>query len=212
MSSTTALDVIDHLTGSVPADRIDLIRSLRPATRRHAQEAYETLFAPNPLPETFPIVERLAVAAFVGSLHGDPALAQFYADELAARSAREGGEQSALVKAVGEEAERGRTTGPYGAYPAGPLSREDRSGLHYVVRDDARVILGEALSTGLEHAHLLVFHPRDAEAAGAQALFDAGWTPTAVVTLSQLVAFLSFQIRVVAGLRRLSGAASPQGA
>ena len=37
-----------------------------------------------------------------------------------------------------------------------------------------------------------------------QALLDAGWSTTDIVTLSQLVAFLSFQIRVVAGLRVLA--------
>ena len=53
--------------------------------------------------------------------------------------------------------------------------------------------------------HLLVFHPRDAAPAALQALLDAGWSTTDIVTLSQIVAFLSFQIRVVAGLRVLAG-------
>jgi uncharacterized protein YciW len=51
---------------------------------------------------------------------------------------------------------------------------------------------------------MLVFHPRDAAAPSLQAMLDAGWTTDDVVTLSQLVAFLAFQIRVVAGLRVLS--------
>ena len=51
---------------------------------------------------------------------------------------------------------------------------------------------------------LLVLHPRDAKPAHLQALLVAGWSTTDIVTLSQLVAFLSFQIRVVAGLRVLS--------
>jgi uncharacterized protein YciW len=38
-------------------------------------------------------------------------------------------------------------------------------------------------------------------------LLDAGWSTTGIVTLSQIAAFLSFQIRVVAGLRVLAGAA-----
>jgi uncharacterized protein YciW len=36
-----------------------------------------------------------------------------------------------------------------------------------------------------------------------QALLDSGWSTNAIVTLSQLVAFLSFQIRAAAGLRVL---------
>ena len=39
-----------------------------------------------------------------------------------------------------------------------------------------------------------------------QRMLDAGWTTTDVVTLSQLVSFLAFQIRVVAGLRVLAAA------
>jgi uncharacterized protein YciW len=50
---------------------------------------------------------------------------------------------------------------------------------------------------------LLVFRPRDANAAAMQALLDAGWSSTTIVTVSQLVAFLSFQVRTVAGLRAL---------
>lgn len=45
-----------------------------------------------------------------------------------------------------------------------------------------------------------VFHPRDAEPAALQRLLDTGLSTTDIVTLSQIVAFLSFQIRVVAGL------------
>jgi len=99
--------------------------------------------------------------------------------------------------------ERGKTEGPYGAFPAGSLSVEDRAGLIYRVAPDARSVLGPKLAAGLEQAHLLVFRPRDANAAAMQALLDAGWSSTAIVTLSQLVAFLSFQIRTVAGLKTL---------
>jgi uncharacterized protein YciW len=51
---------------------------------------------------------------------------------------------------------------------------------------------------------MLVFHPRDACPASLQALRDAGWLKTDIVTLSQLVAILAFQIRAIAGLRALS--------
>jgi len=53
-------------------------------------------------------------------------------------------------------------------------------------------------------AHLLVFHPRDASREALQALIDAGWSTADIVTLSQIVAFLTFQIRVAAGLRALA--------
>jgi uncharacterized protein YciW len=51
---------------------------------------------------------------------------------------------------------------------------------------------------------MLVFHPRDASPASLQTLHDAGWSKNDIVTLSQLVAFLAFQIRAVAGLRTLA--------
>jgi CMD domain protein len=66
--------------------------------------------------------------------------------------------------------------------------------------------LGARLAAAFDHAHFLVFHPRDAEPARLQALLDAGWSTTDIVTLSQIIAFLSFQIRVAAGLRILSTA------
>jgi uncharacterized protein YciW len=51
---------------------------------------------------------------------------------------------------------------------------------------------------------MLVFHPRDADAASLRRLLDAGWSNSGIVTLSQLVAFLAFQIRTAAGLRTLA--------
>ena len=66
--------------------------------------------------------------------------------------------------------------------------------------------LGPRLAAAFEHTHMLVFHPRDAAPAYLQALIDAGWSTTGIVTLSQLVAFLSYQIRVAAGLRVLATA------
>ena len=80
----------------------------------------------------------------------------------------------------------------------------------YRVATDRKPVLGARLAAALEHAHLLVFRPRDAAPAAMQALLDAGWSTTAIVTLSQLVAFLSFQVRSVVGLRTL-GASLGQG-
>ena len=111
-----------------------------------------------------------------------------------------------IVAALDAEIARGRTQGPYGSYPAGPLSRENSAGLIYRVSDDGRRSLGARLAAALEHVHLLVFRPRDADPAALQALLDAGWSTNDIVTLSQFVAFLSFQIRAVGGLRTLAAA------
>ena len=52
--------------------------------------------------------------------------------------------------------------------------------------------------------HLLVLHPRDARQEHLARLIDAGWSLDDIVTLSQAVAFLTFQLRAAAGLRVLA--------
>ena len=53
---------------------------------------------------------------------------------------------------------------------------EDAPGPAYRVSDANALLLGPRLSAALAHAHLLVFHPRDASARELQALLDAGWS------------------------------------
>jgi CMD domain protein len=190
-------DIIDLLAGIEPGSALDGIRAKRLQAREHAQKSYAALFEPAD-PGDVTAAERHAVAAFVAALHREPSTASFYFEKLASAT---GGAK--IVDAIRAEVERGKTDGPYGAFPAGPLSVEDKPGLDYRVGGDSRSVLGSKLSAALEQAHLLVFRPRDASSAAMQALLDAGWSSTAIVTLSQLVAFLSFQIRTVAGLKTL---------
>nr|WP_249146051.1 CMD domain protein [Bradyrhizobium diazoefficiens] len=196
MMSTT--DIIDTLAGIEPGSPLDAIRARRQQARDNAQKSYLALLEPIDAGE-FSLVERAAVAAFVTGLHGESPVAAFYREKLAAGAA-------ALVEAVTAEVAGGKTSGPYGAFPAGPLSAEDKSGLIYRVSADWKAALGPRLVAALEHAHLLVFRPRDAASADMKALRSAGWSDTGIVTLSQLVAFLSFQLRVVSGLRTLRAA------
>jgi CMD domain protein len=195
----TDADVIDALVGITPGSPLDAIRARRPDARAHAQATYRALFAPEK-PGTVTLPERFAVGAFVAGLHGAPAIAAAYAARLA-----ESGAPPALKDAVDAAIAEGRTRGPYGRYPAGPLSREDTAGSSYRVGAATRRALGPRLAAAFEHVHMLVYHPRDAAPAALQALLDAGWSTTDIVTLSQIVAFLSFQIRVVMGLRVLAG-------
>ncbi|MHC2625538.1 CMD domain protein [Bradyrhizobium huanghuaihaiense] len=136
-------------------------------------------------------------------LHGESPVAAFYRDKLGANA-----DGAALVEPIQIEIERGKTTGPYGAFPAGPLSAENKAGLIYRVSAERKPQLGNRLVAALEHAHLLVFRPRDAASADMKALLAAGWSTTGIVTFSQLVAFLSFQVRVVSGLRTLAAASA----
>jgi CMD domain protein len=196
MMSTETRDIIDLLAGIEPGSRLNVIRARRLQARENAQKSYAALFEPADFGEVA-AGERHAVAAFVAGIHGEPAAVGFYLAKLA-----EAADQSELVETVRAEIERGKTEGPYGAFPAGPLSVEDKAGLVYRVAGDARGVLAR-LAGALEHAHLLVFRPREASSVAMQALLDTGWSSTAIVTLSQLVAFLSFQLRTVAGLRTL---------
>lgn len=207
----TTPDVIDLLTGIQPGDRLDAIRRHRLQARTHAQQSHLALFEPAQLlpGSRFTLADRQAVAAFVAGLHQQPDATAFYNASLASEGARQA--RPGVPQAIAAEVVRGAASGPYGSYPPGPLSEEDQAGPAYTVGEVQRTVLGKPLSAALEHAHLLTFHPRDASPAALQALIDAGWGTTDIVTLSQLIAFLAFQIRVVAGLRALTAAPAPRG-
>jgi CMD domain protein len=196
---STDTDVIDALVGIAPGSPLEAIRARRPEARTHAQASYRALFAPE-VPGDVTAQERFAVGSFVTGLHGGAGIAAFYAAGLAATGA-----SAALRKAVDSSIADAKARGPYGSYSAGPLSRENTAGPVYRMSAETRRALGPRLAAAFEHMHLLVFHPRDAAPAALQALLDAGWSTTDIVTLSQIAAFLSFQIRVVAGLRTLAG-------
>ena len=191
-------DIIDKLAGIEPGSALDAIRAKRLQARENAQKSYLSLFEPIDAGDVS-LLERAAVAAFVTGLHGESPVATFYRDKLAASA---GG--AALLEAVDAEIARGKTSGPYGSFPAGPLSIENTAGLIYRVGAASKSALGTRLVAALEHAHLLVFRPRDAASTDMKALVAAGWSTTGIVTFSQLVAFLSFQVRVVSGLRTLA--------
>jgi CMD domain protein len=199
--SGTEVDVIDTLAGIEKGSRLDRVRAERQQARDNAQKSYEALFAPI-FPSGVTAEERYAVAAFVAGLHRDERILAFYMDGLGAQNPSRD-----VVEAIVAEISHGAADGPYGRYPPGPLSVEDKVGPVHRICEPNRGTLSARLSAALEHAHLLIFHPRDASPAALQRLLDAGWSTTDIVTLSQLVAFLSFQIRVVAGLRVLAASA-----
>jgi alkylhydroperoxidase domain protein len=62
----------------------------------------------------------------------------------------------------------------------------------------------------LRHAELLSTRMADASADDLQRLADAGVSTPEIVTLSQIIAFVAFQVRVIAGLRALGGASGAQ--
>jgi CMD domain protein len=197
----TATDVIDTLAGIKPGSALDGIRNRRPDARAQAQASYRALFAPD-IPGEVTATERFGVAAFVTGMHGEAETAAFYAAGLATTGA-----SAELRHAIDTAIAAAKGQGPYGSYPDGPLTQENTPGPTHRIAAEIRRALGSRLAAALDHMHLLVLHPRDAAPASLQALLDAGWSTTDIVTLSQIAAFLSFQIRMIAGLRALAGAA-----
>jgi CMD domain protein len=195
--SETEFDVIDRLAGITPGSPLDAVRAGRSEARRHAQLSYKVLFTPEDM-AGISAVERFAMGRFVAGLHAAPEVA-YYEAGLAAAGASE-----ALREAVALSVEAGLTKGPYGRFPVGPLSSEDSDGLVLQLAPELAAALGPRLTAAFQHLHMLVFHPRDSSAEWLQALLDAGWTTTDIVTLSQITAFLAFQLRMVAGLRVLA--------
>jgi CMD domain protein len=195
-------DVIDTLAGIKPGSALDKARNNRLEARKQAQASYDALFTPKDM-GGFSLMERFAVAAFVAGLNGREETRDYYTAKL-----EEAGASPELRVAVASEVVNGHSSGPYGHYPRGPLTIEDKEGMTYGIGASERHTLGPRLSAALEHTHMLVLHPRDAAPPSLQALLDAGWSTTDIVTLSQLVSFLSFQIRVVAGLKAMSARAA----
>lgn len=198
----SATDLIDQVLSITPGSRLDGLRRHREVARDNIQKAYLALFEPRDVGQVT-LLERLAVASFVTGVHGQLVLADHYAHRL---TLADGG--AGIAGVLTHEIERGLTEGPFGVYPAGPLSPENKVGLHYHVGADNRKFLGPKLTAALEHAHLLVFRPRDASREALQALLDAGWSTPAIVTLSQLVAYLAFQVRIVEGLTALAASST----
>jgi CMD domain protein len=196
----TSPDVIDIALGVVPGDRLDRLRTARTATRENAQRSYSALFEPV-APNGISVVERLALAVVVSRWHGQTPLSAHYEREFTTLET-----QPDMIAALSLVAAAGSASGPYGMYREPGLAGESVPGLRLVVPEDARSVLGDEVSALLEHVHMLVFRPREASAAALQRLLDEGWTTTDLVCVSQLVAFLAFQIRYANGLAVLRSA------
>lgn len=191
-----ATDVIDQLVGVREGDALFALREQRPDAKRNAQASYDALFASNEL-EHVTRLERLAVAYWAVALAQSPT-ATHYRGLLAAESPE-------TLAALDAALPGALTSGPYGDYPDGPLSAENVPGLHWEPSAELTAAAGIRLAAALAHTHLLTYRPRDSSADALQKLLDAGWSTTGIVTLSQLVSFLNFQLRVVAGLTVLKG-------
>ena len=116
--SAALRDVMDALAGIKPGSALDAVRNRRPQAREQAEASFRALFEP----ESFAGVsatERFALAVFVTGLHGDAVSAGFYAERLAAT-----GPSPEVPAAIDAAIAAATGQGPYGRYPARPLSRD----------------------------------------------------------------------------------------
>lgn len=85
------------------------------------------------------------------------------------------------------------------------MERDEALMAHYRARLDS---LGGQPSSRLpqilDHVATVVATPREATRANLDALRALGLSPRDIVVITQIVAFVSYQVRVVAGLRALS--------
>jgi len=62
---------------------------------------------------------------------------------------------------------------------------------------------GTSLGAAIGRADLVTLRPADTEASDIQLLKEAGLTPAGILSLSQTIAFVAYQVRLIAGLRAL---------
>jgi CMD domain protein len=187
-------DVIDRALGVEPGDRLDRVRRARPDAREHAQRSYDAIFAPTH-PGALSVPERYALAYLVAAWHGVTTLTEHYRRALMAHERR-----PEVLEALEQVVHDGAGTGPFGRFAEAGLSGRDSDGLRLTLQAEHRDLLGDELAALVEHVHALVLRPRETSAASIDALVAVGWESTEIVAASQLVGFLAFQLRLVAGL------------
>ncbi|MFR4190409.1 MAG: CMD domain protein, partial [Corynebacterium variabile] len=208
-TTTDSADIIDFLADLDPTSEVSgpvaRLRHNRTQARDNAQASFRALFEPE-APGDFTLAERYAVAAFVAGLHGGATAAaratslytDLLVDELDGNATET--ETNALITTLAAVVSDARAhvnaagvPTPYGVYREPDLADESVPGPEFHLLEAQKKVLGPRLAAALEFTHLLVLHPRDSRAERLQPLADAGWSPTEVVRLAQLVAFLTFQ-------------------
>ncbi|MGP6174481.1 alkylhydroperoxidase domain protein [Corynebacterium sp. A21] len=188
-------DIINLLSALNPDSELATTRAQRPDALANAQRSFEALLEPVN-PGTFSFGERYAIATYVAGVHQVGNATSFYS-ELMLDDA-----PATLRDAILAAVERGLSAGPYGSYREAGLATESEPG--GVIHHDVAA-LGDRLAAALDVAHLMIFHPRDSRPEVLGRLSAAGWSADDTVSLTQLVSFLCFQLRVIHGLQTING-------
>lgn len=177
-------DFVARLADLAPDGAVTALRANRADATRHTQGSLDALLDADL--EDFPLAERLAAAAFASTLAHADEVARAYRDRLLALG--DSGRDAATLL------DRFAATATHG--DGAPASAEGA--------EPGR------LATILAHTHAVTETPAQTAINGPAALATlrrAGLSTRAIVTLSQLVAFVAYQVRVVAALRALEGRA-----
>jgi len=194
--STAQRDAIDAIAGLDAAS----LRAARPTVHEQLQAVHEAIFAPAHGDYGFTPADRSVIALFVAALHRDSAAVSFYGERLNAL-----GVSGEVEEAVLTLADRSGAAGPFGAYAEdSALVAESSAGPD--LRLPLSTVFGVRIARALEYAHLVLLHPRDTSREHLERLREAGWTGDQIVILTQIVAALSFQLRVAVGARAIARA------
>lgn len=188
-------DIINLLSALNPDSELAATRLKRPEAFQNAQRSFEALLEPVN-PGTFSFGERYAIATYVAGVHQVDNAFTFYSELLLDDA------PATLRDAVVTAVEQARSAGPYGSYREPGLTDESEPGGSF--RHDVTA-LGDRLAAALDVAHLMIFHPRDSRPEVLGRLSAAGWSADDTVSLTQLVSFLCFQLRVIHGLQVMNG-------
>jgi CMD domain protein len=171
-------DLVAQLAGLSPDDSVSALRAARSDATRLTQGSHDALFSDDVADLT--LTERLFAAWFAAWLTPAPQAAQLYRTRLLAT------------------VEDTQTTATWLEI----LSARGLDGFKAVETQ-----AGPRLNAILAHTHALITQPAATGETALSALQAAGLTTRAIVTLAQLIAFVSYQVRVVAALQALKSSA-----
>ncbi len=182
-TSTAATDdLVAALAGLAPDSPVAALRAFRGDATRYTQGSHDALFSSDVVDLT--LRERLYAAWYAALLSRSEQTAQAYRKRLLA-----------LEPAAGPDAETDAHT---------TSALLDAIAQHRTAPD---VTADPRLAAILVHTEALVLQPAATGKPALSALQAAGLTTRAIVALAQLVAFVTYQVRVVAALRALEARA-----
>jgi CMD domain protein len=183
-SAAATDDFVAALAGLAPDGPVAALRAFRAEATRYTQGSHDALFSNDVADLT--LRERLHAAWYAALLSRCERTAQAYRERLLALGAET--EAGADATSAALDAIARHRTGP-------------ATTVETVVKTDQR------LAAILVHTEALVLHPAETGKSALAALQAAGLTTGAIVALAQLVAFVTYQVRVIAALRALEARA-----